>query len=244
MLDFNSKSKISDRINYYIDSALELEQSLQPQRAYLGGSRLGVECERALQYEFLKTPTDLDPQFPGRILRIFERGHWIESAMIEWLKKSGFGLIEGTKDGRQFGFEEHDGVVKGHCDGVIVAGPIEFGPWPRLWENKGINERSFKQLEKDKVQIKYPVYFGQMQYYMEKFHLEKNPALFSAVNMNTMDIYWESVEYNPDYVYLLDEKAKRIILACKEGELLPRASRSKTSFKCKFCDWRKRCWSV
>ena len=132
MIDFNSKSLLSDRINYRIDKALELEDSFQPQRKYLGGSRIGHECERALQFEFTKTPKDPGKHFTGRILRILERGHWVESAMINWLKKSGFGLIDIDKNGKQFGFSEQNGYYCGYSDGVFVAGPDDLGPWPRL----------------------------------------------------------------------------------------------------------------
>lgn len=243
MLDFNSKSALSDRINYYIDTALELEQQFQPERDYLGGSRAGVECERALQYEFLKVPHDLGKTFSGRVLRIFERGHWVEAAMIEWMKKAGFGILEGTKTGKQFGFAAHKNIVAGHCDGIIISGPFEFGPWPRLWENKGIQEKGFKALVKDKLKKQYPVYYAQVQYYMKHFNLSASNALFSAVNMNTMEIYWEDVVYDSKFTDKLEERIKRIILASEHGELLPRGFNSRDYFQCKWCNWNNRCWS-
>ena len=62
MLDFNHKTNQSDRINHLIDEAL----TGRPERSrdYLGGSRLGGECARALQYEFFNTPRDRP--FDGR----------------------------------------------------------------------------------------------------------------------------------------------------------------------------------
>ena len=38
--------------------ALEAERAVVPPRAYLGGSRLGHPCERALQFEFAGAPKD------------------------------------------------------------------------------------------------------------------------------------------------------------------------------------------
>jgi hypothetical protein len=242
MIDFNSKSLLSDRINWHIDTALELEESLQPGRKYLGGSRLGVECERALQYEYWKAPKDEGKHFPGRVLRVFARGHWIESAMIDWLRNAGFGLIPHKKDGGQFGFVDHGGKMKGHNDGVFVSGPAEFGPWPRLWECKGIMEKYHKSLKKNKLQKEYPIYYAQIQTYMAKFKLTDNPALFSAINMNTMEIYWEPVPFVPDFVKNLDAKALRILRACEAGELLPRFWHDPNYFKCKWCNWRETCW--
>lgn len=243
MIDFNSKSHLSDRINYHIDKAMEVEQSLQPSRSYLGGSRLGVECERALQYEITKTQIDPDKGFCGRVLRVFARGHWVESAMADWLRMSGFGLVTGPKDGGQFGFSCHDGVVKGHCDGVFVSGPEQFGPWPKLWECKGLEQKYWKALVRHKLKKEYPVYYAQCQYYMEKLKLTENPALFSAVNTNRMEIYWEEIEYDAAFVSMLDAKAARIIMACKAGELLPRSCQDPEYFKCKWCNWHQRCFS-
>ena len=51
MLDFNHRPKIHEQIGVLIDAALSADRDKQPRRNYLGASRLGVACERALQYE-------------------------------------------------------------------------------------------------------------------------------------------------------------------------------------------------
>ena len=48
MLDFNHRPKIHEQIGALIDAALSAERDNQPRRNYLGASRLGVACERAL----------------------------------------------------------------------------------------------------------------------------------------------------------------------------------------------------
>ena len=58
MLDFNSRPKLSEKISLMIDQALQQKQAKQTPRDYLGGSRLGVECSRALQYEYFNTTKD------------------------------------------------------------------------------------------------------------------------------------------------------------------------------------------
>jgi hypothetical protein len=242
MIDFNKKPDISAAMNHHIDTALELEQSFQPTRNYLGGSRIGVECERALQYEFTKTPVDPEKDFSGRIIRVFARGHWVESAMVGWLNKAGFGMSTEDENGNQFGFECHEGYFKGHRDGVFISGPDEFGPWPRLWENKGLMQKYYLPIVKHGLRAKAPTYYGQAQYYMEKFNLTENPALFSVVNMNTMDIYWESIPFDPNYFAMLDAKAARIISACREGEILPKISQKKDFYICNMCSYRERCF--
>ena len=52
MLDYNHRSGIAERINAAVDTALEAERASTPPRDYLGASRLGQSCERALQFEF------------------------------------------------------------------------------------------------------------------------------------------------------------------------------------------------
>ena len=75
MLDFNASASLSGRIEALVDQALEQERDDTPPRQYLGGSRLGVSCERQLQFEYAKAPVDPGKGFGGRLLRIFERGH-------------------------------------------------------------------------------------------------------------------------------------------------------------------------
>ena len=57
MLDFNHNPTLSDQITDLIDVGINLERAQEVQRDYLGASRLGVSCDRALQFEFLATPT-------------------------------------------------------------------------------------------------------------------------------------------------------------------------------------------
>ena len=121
MLDFNSTEQRSAQLQSLIDVAMQQAQQQQTPRNYLGGSRLGVACERALQYEYAKAPVDADKAFSGRILRIFERGHRMEDCMVEWIRAAGFDLRTRGQDGQQFGFSVLQGRLAGHVDGVIVV---------------------------------------------------------------------------------------------------------------------------
>ncbi len=241
MFNLNSETDVSAPINYLIDSALELEEAFSTKRNYLGGSRLGVHCERALQYEFTHYPVDPDKRFQGRILRVFSRGHWVEGLIIDCLKKAGFGIITESRDGGQFGFVSHDGYVKGHCDGIILTGPEHLGPWPRLWECKGLGAKYWRALVKHRLKKDKPIYYAQVQFYMGKFGLSDNPAIFCAVNMDTMELYWESVPFDPVFFDSLEKKAWRIIDACRAESLLPRDSQDRNFYKCKLCSWRIAC---
>ena len=74
-------------------------EATRPPRDYLGGSRLGHPCERALQFEFAGAPKDDGAEFSGRTLRIFGIGHALEDLAVRWLRGAGFDLY--TRKGKQ-----------------------------------------------------------------------------------------------------------------------------------------------
>jgi hypothetical protein len=140
MLDYNRRPSFADRVNAAVDQALTADQAMRPPRDYLGGSRLGHACERALQFEFTATPKDEGQDFSGKSLRIFAIGHALEDLAVAWLRGAGFDLYtrKGNRpDGSQFGFSVAGGRIRGHVDGIIAAGPEGFGlAVPALWECK------------------------------------------------------------------------------------------------------------
>ena len=122
MLDFNHRANVYEQISGLIDAALAADRDRQAPRTYLGASRLGVACERALQYEYLRAPVDPGREIPGRILRVFEVGHALEDVAIRWLRLARFDLYTRKASGGQFGFSVAGGRIQGHVDGVINAG--------------------------------------------------------------------------------------------------------------------------
>ena len=92
MLDYNHAAGFAEGVNALIDAALETDEAARPARAYLGGSRLGVPCERALQYEYAAAPKDDGADFDGKTLRIFAAGHLFEDLAAGWLRAAGFEL--------------------------------------------------------------------------------------------------------------------------------------------------------
>lgn len=238
MIDLNHRNPTSALVAA-IDAAIVAEKGKESPRNYLGGSRLGHHCSRALQYEFFNAPKD-EP-FSGRLYRIFHRGHQGEEWMIDWLRAAGLDLRTQGQDGKQFGFAVAKGRIRGHCDGVIVGGPEHFGPYPRLWECKVLGEKGWKKLEKEKLRKAYPTYYGQVAIYQAYLQLDANPALFTALNANTMDIYAEDVPFDGDEAQRLSDRGVQILQACDAGELLPRISEDPSWYECKFCDHARRC---
>jgi len=237
---------VSDQITHYIDNALQSEHQQETPRTYLGGSRLGVACERALQYEYLKTPAD--KPFSGRILRIFAAGHVFEALAIDWLRLAGFDLHTQTSTGGQYGFSAADGRIKGHVDGILASGPSDLNmTYPALWECKSAKNSVWNDLAKRGLTIANPIYAAQValyQAYMEEHipGISQNPALFMAINKDTAQLYCELIPFNGELAQRSSDKGVRILAACDANDWLPRIARDSSHFGCKFCSWRSRCW--
>ena len=248
MLDFNHRPRLHEQIGDLIDAALTRNRGSEAPRRYLGASRLGVACERALQYEYLHTPVDPGREMPGRVLRVFEVGHALEDLAIRWLRLAGFDLYTRKAGGGQFGFSVAGGRIQGHVDGVINAGPSDLGlRCPALWECKTMNDKSWRDTVKHGLAQSKPIYAAQIavyQAYMEGSipGISSNPALFTAINKDSQEIWFELVPFDGGLAQRMSDRAVRIIKATDAGELLPRHATTPTHFECKFCPWQDRCW--
>jgi len=253
MLDFNHRPGISERINAGVDAALEAERAATPPRDYLGGSRLGHPCERALQFEFAGAPKDEGQDFPGRVLRIFAIGHRLEDLAIRWLRAAGLDLYtrKGNRpDGEQFGFSVAGGRIRGHVDGIVAEAPAAYGlRTPALWECKTMNAKNWRETVAKGVTVAKPVYAAQIalyQAYMEATvpGISAAPALFTAINKDTAEIHHELVPFDADLAQRMSDRGVRILRATDAGELLPRIAANRDFFECRFCPWAERCWSL
>lgn len=250
MLDFNHRPGIAERINTAVGAALEAERAATPPRDYLGASRLGQPCERALQFEFARAPKDEGQEFSGRSLRIFAIGHTLEDLAIKWLRAAGLDLATRKRDGGQFGFSVAGGRIRGHVDGLIMGAPAAIGlRTPALWECKTMNAKNWRACVKDGVAVSKPVYAAQIalyQAYMEASvpGISAARALFTAINKNTAELHHELVPFDADLAQLMSDRAVRILRATDAGDLLPRIATSRDFFECRFCPWAERCWGL
>ena len=252
MLDFNSRSQTSAHVNAAIDAALVAANQATPPRNYLGGSRLGHTCERALQFEFVKAPKDEGADFDGRLLRIFGIGHALEDVAVAWLRGAGFDLYTrrgGGEHGEQFGFSVAGGRIRGHVDGVFAGGPAVPGmAFPALWECKTMNAKAWRETSSKGVAAAKPIYAAQIAVYQAYMDasvpgVADNPALFTAINKDTAELHHELVPFNAELAQRMSDRAVRILAATDAGELLPRVAAQADHFECRFCPWAKRCWA-
>ena len=253
MLDYNRSRSFADMLNEVVDATLVDENAALPRREYLGGSRVGHACERALQFEFAGAPKDEGADFPGRTLRIFAIGHALEDLAIKWLRAAGVDLYTrkgNDPDGQQFGFSVAGGRIRGHADGIIAGAPeaLKLGV-PALWECKTMNAKNWRETVKSGVAVAKPIYAAQIALYQAYMNasvpgLASNPALFTAINKDTAELHHELVPFNAELAQRMSDRAVRILRATDAGELLPRLARERDHFECRMCPYANRCWSL
>jgi|TARA_R100001460_G_scaffold3951_2_gene11522 hypothetical protein len=232
---------VADAIKKEVDDAILRNEQKRERRKYLGASSIGEECSRKIQYRFLNYPQDERSGFSAQTLRIFQFGHEIEDYTAKWLRDAGFDLRTEDKQGEQFGFSIADDQIRGHIDGVICGGPVTMG-YPALWENKSSNDKRFQSFVRHGVAKANPTYATQIALYQTYMDLSEQPALFTVVNKNTSEVYYELVPYNQELAQAASDKAVNILTASKVGDILPRVAQSKDFFLCKFCEFRETCW--
>ena len=240
-LQVSLSNPTTEAIAQAVDKGIKDQQAKREKRKYLGASSIGDECGRKIQYRYMNYPQDEGSDFTARTLRIFEFGHRIEDYASKWLKDAGFDLRTEDKQGEQFGFSIADGEIKGHIDGVICGGPVGMG-YPSLWECKSANDAKWKAFSRMGVAKANPTYATQVALYQAYMDLTDNPCLFTIVNKNTSEIYYELIEFNQNLAQAASDKAVNILNASKAGDILPRVANSKDFFLCKWCEFRENCW--
>lgn len=216
-------------------------QHRDDRRKYVGASSIGGECDRCIQYEFLQTPYDEGWRFDARTLRIFQRGHVFESMAALWLVDAGFRLTQTAKGGGPIGFKAAGGDFAGHVDRVITGGPVDLA-YPLIWECKGLGSKGWGTLSRRGVAKAHPQYADQVAIYQAYCDLT-NPALFFAINADTMEIYPELVPFDRARAQKASDRAVAIILDARAGALRARCTDDRDFYVCKGCPFRLRCWS-
>lgn len=233
MIDLNSTRSLSDRVTYLLDRV----ESTEDRRRYLGASVIGHACERHVQYQYLSAIGEIDaPTFSARIRRIFQRGHIFEGVVKQWLGEAGIVIEEGPS------FRDDDLGMGGHTDGVVATAPEHLGiQTPCLWECKVLKDSSFKSLKKGGLKSFSATYYGQIQTYMTATGVIA-PALYTALNADTMEIFCFLVEFDAHHAVGLHNRVEHVVNVTRMGELVPRMTTDPAHYQCKMCPFSGRCW--
>lgn len=199
----------------------------------MGASLIGHQCQRFIWLTFRWA---LQPEFAGRILRLFDTGQREEARLVEELR--GIGAEVWDKDpesGDQFRVSACGGHFGGSLDGIAKGLP-EAPQTAAVLEFKTHNDKSFNELEKSKVRVSKPQHFDQMTIYMGLMDLTR--ALYMGVNKNTDAVYTEWVEFDKPHFDNLIERAQHLIDRTSSPEPL---SHDPSYFICKMCNFHKHC---
>jgi hypothetical protein len=200
------------------------EQKAEDPRPHLGVSTLGHVCDRWLWLSFRWA---VQPKFPGRILRLFRRGHQEEANIISDLRAIGVDVRKVSSQHR-VDFGSH---VSGSLDGIIEKGVPEAPKAQHVAEFKTHSKKSFEDMVKNGVEKSKPEHFVQMQVYMHGTGIER--ALYVAVCKDDDRMHTERIHYDKE----IAEKAVRRghYLALSE-RMPPPISDDPSWYQCKFCD--------
>lgn len=241
MIDFNPTSMQRSAAIDMLHAALEnMPRSEEKRREYVGASSIGGPCERRVQYDFMGAEYDTGWRHSSRTMRIFQRGHMLESAAAIWLADAGFRLTQTGKDGRPIGFSVAGGAFRGHVDRVITGGPDGL-EYPLLWEHKALGQKSWASIAKHGLAKAKPEYADQVALYQAYLDLT-SPALFQATNADTMQVHFELVPFDKQRAQEASDRAAGIIADTRAGSLRPRCTDDESFWACKDCPFKKRCW--
>lgn len=199
------------------------EARVQKPRPHMGASMLGHPCERWMWLSFRWA---VQPTFPGRVLRLFRRGHQEEANIIADLRSAGI-VVQPVAAQAGVNFGSH---VSGSIDAIIESGVPDAPNKRHIGEFKTHSLKSFNDMEAKGVQQSKPEHFAQMQIYMHGTGI--NRALYVAVCKDNDRLYTERVRLNMELAEKLVDKGKRLALS---ERMPPPISTDPSWYQCKFC---------
>lgn len=209
----------TNTISSLIDQYHEGQQ--ERPRSHMGCSTLGHPCDRWLWLSFRWAVVE---PFPGRILRLFRRGHMEEATIISDLRAIG---IDIRSSQARVDFDSH---VSGSLDGIIESGVPEAPKKRHIAEFKTHAKKSFDDMVKNGVEKSKPMHFIQMQIYMHGSDIDR--ALYLAVCKDDDRIYTERVRYDKSVAKKAIERGHRLALADRMPEPI---SADPSWYQCRFC---------
>lgn len=193
-------------------------------RGHMGCSVLGHHCERWLWLSFRWAVLE---QFPGRIKRVFRRGHHEEGWIVDDLKAIGIEIHSTQGEQSRVSLGCH---ISGSLDGIIESGVPEAPKKRHVAEFKSHSKKSFDEVAGKGVFASKPMHYAQMQLYMHGTGIDR--ALYVAVCKDDDRIYTERVRYDKDTAEKILARGKRIVTS---DRIPPPISIDPSWYQCKFC---------
>lgn len=201
-------------------------------RPHLGASIIGRPCSRQIWYSWRWAAKK---KVPGRLAKLFERGHLEEPVMAKALRGIGVDLHTEQPDGSQWSVSMLGGHFGGSMDGVGLGFPDGPKTWA-IWENKTSNTKGFNAMVQSGVKQTKPEHYSQMTVYMGATNMSR--AMYTMVCKETDDVYSEWVHFNKEHYEQLLAKAEIII---RSPEPPAGVSKDPSYYLCKMCDFADIC---
>jgi hypothetical protein len=202
-------------------------------RSHMGASGIGQECARAIWYGFRWV---YKPNFSGKMLRLFNRGHLEEARFIALLLSIGCKVYQQDVNGNQFRISHAGGHFGGSSDGVIMGLPDVTESVPALGEFKTHGDKSFIELTKKGLRDAKFQHYVQMQVYMRKMNL--TVGFYLAVNKNTDELYGEIITLDTATADQFLDRGHNLVFLDAPPEKI---NKSPGFFKCTYCDFKMIC---
>ena len=220
--------KRSDPIADAIDEHhAEIKEAPRP---HMGASGLGHHCDRWIWLSFRWAVRE---KFPGRIKRLFRRGHNEEVTIQADLEAIG---IKFQNTGADQEYVNLGGHLGGSTDGIAISGVPGDGLQRHVVEYKTHALRSFNDLHQG-VEKSKPAHFAQMQLYMRGLGIKR--ALYVAVCKNDDRLYTERIKYDAEVAEALLARGQRLSTAERMPDPI---STDPTWHQCKWCPAHDLCF--
>lgn len=235
-------ASVVDPVAAAIFAHYKAKYGAEAQRPYLGASAIGKPCLRQHWYSFRWAK---QPDFSGRLYRVFQSGHLQEPRVYADLRAIGCDVYSvNPVTNKQFGWSEPSTGhhFRGNADGIVTGLP-QAPKAPHILEIKTASDKYFREMQKSGVKQAKPEHWAQMQSYMRWSIAEFGEdgckrAIYIVVNKDNDDIYTERLEYDAQAAQEIVDKALAIITATEPPVGI---STDPTWYECKFCDYHSIC---
>jgi hypothetical protein len=226
---------LNETLRALVYEAWERRAEMEPKRGYLGASGIGAECARAVWYDW-RDATHI--AFPGRVLRMFDRGRREEDTVYNELHEIGFTVHDvDPATGQQYAIRAFGGMFQGHTDGQVSHPRITGGAeW--LLEIKTASRKRWMELQKSRdLQHWAQAYYWQVQAYMDARDLPH--CLFVCVCKDDDELLYLVIDRDPAVADQIWERIERVLF---EPDPPTQIADKPGTFACRFCRHEPVCW--
>lgn len=181
------------------------------------------KCSRNIVYNMLDYPSD---PLPPRVLRIMDNGTSMHDRFEELFGEMGILVAD------ELPITNEDLYIRGRTDALIRVDDDLA-----LVELKSANDRQFSYMKKQGEPAE--KYVMQLQLYMHLTGIHKGIILIENKNDQSLLEFW--IDYDEVMAEEIVNKIEHVIEHVKKEEIPPR-EKAKTSFDCRYCDYRDICW--